>query len=226
MTIESTTTYRRASAAVMAWVNAYSRGLPKEVALVRRDELLADLHDQSAWAEQTGKSPRRAAFEILVRAVKGAPADLSWRSQQLVDRPAADRVVSATLLGFVTVASTLMLGFATVTFVRSLHGAPQEWITAPGVLPVGVAALATICGLTLLRRRTTRSLAAIWLLGASQVLILQGIDVFAHTTTVLASAERTLRLWPACVAAVAIGACLFYVAAALWWRPVRQGASE
>ena len=226
MSVESSTAYRRVSAVVMAWVSIYSRGLPEEIALTRRDELLADLHDQSIWAEQTGKSTRRAAFEILLRAVKGASADLSWRRQQFVDSPAADRVISASLLGFVTVASVLMLGFATWTLVRSLHGSPQEWINAPGVLPVGVGAMATICGLVLLRRRATRSLAAIWLLGASQVLILQGIDVFAHTTTVLAWAERAIRLWPACVGAVAIGAALFYLAAAVLWRPVRERASE
>ncbi len=211
--------YQRASSVVMAWVRIYSRGLPNDIADSRRDELLADLHDQAAWADQTSKAARRAASEALVRAIKGAPSDLSWRSQQLDRNPVADRLLNSSMFGVVAVGSVLMLAFAIVTFVRGLHDFQQGWINAPGVLPVGVAGLTTICGLLLLRKSKTRSLAAIWLLGASQVIIWQGIDVFARTTTMLAWAEQAIRLWPACVAALAVGAALFYLAAALWWRP-------
>ncbi len=71
------------TSAVLAWCDWYTRGLPDDVASQRRDELASDLHDHRTDARLRGEPGGRHARAVTVRAILGAPADLSWRSYQL-----------------------------------------------------------------------------------------------------------------------------------------------
>jgi hypothetical protein len=62
------------------WLRAYTRRLPHDVAVARRDEVLADVHDQLSDDGSTSTAQRSRA--IAVRMLLGIPADLSWRTEQ------------------------------------------------------------------------------------------------------------------------------------------------
>ena len=62
------------------WLSVYTRRLPADIAVARRDEVAADLHDHLADRGQT--STATVSREIAVRMLLGIPADLSWRTQQ------------------------------------------------------------------------------------------------------------------------------------------------
>lgn len=70
----------RASSLVLRWCDLYTRGLPLAVASQRRAELESDLHDHRTAAASASRSS--VARDVLVRALLGAPADLSWRTHQ------------------------------------------------------------------------------------------------------------------------------------------------
>jgi hypothetical protein len=62
------------------WVRSYTRGLPEGAAGRRVEEIDADVHDHIAHERGAGTGERRIALGVLSRAVRGAPADASWRS--------------------------------------------------------------------------------------------------------------------------------------------------
>jgi hypothetical protein len=76
-------TDERAAEFVSSWCRWYTRGLPEDAAQTRYEELHSDLFDQRADATEIGASSAQAARAILVRAARGVPADLSWRTHQL-----------------------------------------------------------------------------------------------------------------------------------------------
>ncbi len=59
------------------WTDCYTRGLPTDVRERRVAEIASDVHDHARSVE-TGRV-RGAGLEIGWRAVRGIPADLSWR---------------------------------------------------------------------------------------------------------------------------------------------------
>lgn len=62
------------------WTNQYTRGLPAEVRDRRVAEIASDLHDHACSGE-LGEA-RTLRLEIGWRAVRGIPADVSWRRQE------------------------------------------------------------------------------------------------------------------------------------------------
>jgi len=211
----------------MRWVEFYTRGLPDDVAGDRREELLADLHDQSAEAAELGTASRRAAREILVRAIKGAPADLAWRRTQLRLASSTGPMHSDGLFAAALVGAGLMAGLGLVTALRGLHvgtGSLIAWSTATAIVAVVAGTAAAACAVIMIARRRTRFLGALWAAGAAQLLIVPGVDVLSPTSTVLAFAVSTEPALRSCAVAASVGVALFYLAIALAWMPAPRRA--
>lgn len=85
---------------VRRWTAIYTRGLPESAASRREAELEADLHDHVTHDRDRGESPRSTAMSMASRLIRGAPADLLWRTQ--VRRRASNRSVLATMGATVT----------------------------------------------------------------------------------------------------------------------------
>ena len=75
------------SAAVRGWVALYTLGLPGEMRLRRRGEVIADLADEALHAVRTGRTAELFGQRVI-RLALGVPSDLSWR---FVDAPAIAR---------------------------------------------------------------------------------------------------------------------------------------
>ena len=72
----------RAVAAVSrAWTGVYTLGLSATLRQERRTELESDLWEQLTLAAAEEQAPVRTACEVLVRVVRGMPADVLWRLQ-------------------------------------------------------------------------------------------------------------------------------------------------
>jgi hypothetical protein len=67
---------------VRGWVQLYTRGLPDGVRDGRRDELEADLWDEAAEAADLGNE-RLIGRARLSRLLRGMPADIAWRIEQV-----------------------------------------------------------------------------------------------------------------------------------------------
>jgi hypothetical protein len=61
------------------WVAAYTLGLPADVRERRRAEIESDLWEEQCAFSREGRSYSSTAVLTLDRAVRGIPADLSWR---------------------------------------------------------------------------------------------------------------------------------------------------
>ena len=156
------------SSAVLAWCDWYTRGLPDDIALERRDELASDLHDHRADALVRAEADGRHARAVVTRALLGAPADLSWRSHQLRVARSARRQekqmsVAARRDGRMTVAyvlGSLVAAWSAVVSVGLLYNvvAPDRndedrlWGWSVGLAALVCLGLA-VWGLTALARR-------------------------------------------------------------------------
>jgi hypothetical protein len=69
---------RGAVAAVRAWTNVYTWGLPVEYREARRDEIESDLWES---VHDAASDRRTLALQIAARLVAGIPDDLGWRSE-------------------------------------------------------------------------------------------------------------------------------------------------
>ncbi len=70
-----------APAAVRTWVALYTRGLPTELATVRRELIEAELWDEARAAEWLGDTASLGR-QRWSRLLRGIPADLAWRLEQ------------------------------------------------------------------------------------------------------------------------------------------------
>lgn len=69
----------RARDVVADWTLLLVRGLPERVARDRFDEIASDLWEQQHDAAARGRRAVPTAASILLRALRGVPADLQWR---------------------------------------------------------------------------------------------------------------------------------------------------
>ena len=208
---------------VNRWSALYTRGLPEEVALARREELAADVMDQIEWSTAQGQSERVVGRAITWRTIKGAPSDLMWRHAQLrIANPAgfSTRAFAGWLL---TSATGLGLGLVLLSLIAVLRDWRRIDLGDPPLMPTSVAALVIACGLVLLARDRTRSLGALWIAAGAPVVVTVGLSLLAQNTTLLLLAAHT-PLWGAGQAAVAACTAVFFVAAAVWWMPERGKA--
>jgi hypothetical protein len=100
------------------WVRLYTRGLPAETRVARRDEIASDVFEQRA---SNGASERGVRMSIAGRTLRGIPGDLMWRFEEGRAMSQQQRALSARPTG-------IRAAWATVT---------QSWFTPLAVL-VGV----------------------------------------------------------------------------------------
>ncbi|MFD1721958.1 hypothetical protein [Amnibacterium endophyticum] len=66
---------------VVDWTLHLVRGLPREVADDRFEEIVSDLWEQERSALQRGSGDLALAASLLARLVAGIPADVRWRAE-------------------------------------------------------------------------------------------------------------------------------------------------
>lgn len=133
-------TPERIARIVARWVRGYTRDLPAPVAQRRIDEIDADLHDQITHERGDGTGDARIAFGIAARMLRGATADVVWRSQMKAQSNPEDAVKKAVVR--VALVTTLVL---LVPLVGMLVSDGTNWSLADfvfaGVLLAGTGAL-------------------------------------------------------------------------------------
>lgn len=76
-------TPERTAEAVRRWVRWYTRNLPPAAAERRVEEIDADLGDHVDHERARGTGEQRIALGIAARALRGMPADASWRRRTI-----------------------------------------------------------------------------------------------------------------------------------------------
>ena len=203
----------RAGRRVGSWIDVYTRGLTPAAARERRAEVLADVRDHAAWARESGIPEPRIGASILRRAVRGAIDDLTWAlsAGRELRRPVP--AFHRPLLALVGTVLLGMIAFATFSLGRgaAAGGGRESFSLVVGIL-IGVGAL------VLLARARTRWLGALWGVGLAQIVLFDGIDHLAATTTVLAAVADSSAGWRTGILLADAGIVTLCIAAALWWR--------
>jgi hypothetical protein len=216
----------RAIAHVMRWCDLYSHGIPEDAAASRREELLCDLTDQVEWAAAHEVPQGRVAGSIYLRALRGAPADLSWRRQQRswaeLGSPAFRRFGVGLLSATVTSGFGVMV-LAIAAIVRTAQAAGMaDLMGRRADVLVLVAAIALLLGQVLLIRPRTRSLGALWMLTAAEAVVFVGLPMFANTGRLLYLASLSAG-WTTCLGLAGLGVAT----GALWWlNPKTEAKGE
>ena len=73
----------------LAWVRAYTRGAELEAGARRATEIASDLWEHQHHGLAEGRSRSSIDAEILLRCLRGIPADISWRFQHRSRRGSA-----------------------------------------------------------------------------------------------------------------------------------------
>ncbi|HEY8318507.1 MAG TPA: hypothetical protein VIG76_06715 [Amnibacterium sp.] len=79
--------HRFARQAALGWTLRITIGLPRRIAEDRRAELVSDLWEQADAAARAGQPQWRLALSVLMRTLRGMPADLAWRAGVLRTAP-------------------------------------------------------------------------------------------------------------------------------------------
>lgn len=206
---------------ILRWCEVYTRGLSPAIAGDRRDELASDLWEHAA-------ARPRARGAMLSRAIRGVPADLSWRYEQrraarrLV--PLETRVVGGGVAALVTVSASALIAFGLIAIARTAFYVSQQYVqpwSETAIWVIALTALATVGALLLLRQKT-RPLGAI-VLAASSPLVHFGLyDLYNKSATIGALSYQPG--WSIAVVCVIAFFVLLFSSAALLWTPLRKAA--
>jgi hypothetical protein len=210
----------RAAIRIEAWIRLYTRRLPPAVARDRRDEVLADIHDQAEWALSQGTPAPHVARALLGRALRGAPADVTWAASLASPGRALDRA----LVGLVATLILLLIALDAVALTRQ-----APFALTGGALAVVVGISLGAGALALLARRRTRWLAALWVVATAHVTLFDGVAYLAESTTILRHVAGESSAWRTGLVVADIGVIVLCAAAAVWWaRPAsnRRGFAE
>jgi len=241
MSVLTSRSYHSAVNRVSRWCSWYTRAIDVDAAAGRRDELASDLYEHAMWADRSGASPRAVARSIFSRALRGAPADLSWRHAQRRQVALADptgfrlRRVEGAVSVLVLVVASAVLGWGLFVLTRITLGVIGGEIrpgSATAVAIISFTALA-IGALVLLFRRRTRFLGALIMVIVSFGLVHFGlfqlyslsVSVGALTnsmpslTATVGAWTLTLQAWDLASNTLIAGLGLFFTAAAIWWWP-------
>ncbi|NYJ31614.1 hypothetical protein HNR17_002387 [Galbitalea soli] len=219
--------FARSSAKVLAWCHVYTRGLPAAVASTRLEEMLSEVYEHEVDAQRAGLDSKRAARALLVRAVRGAWADVLWRLMQQRQSGSYRQLIrlagNGLNLGMFCLAVIVISGGSlAVARNLTLSDITSAHTPAPSVAVVTAAVAASMCAAIMFARRRSRLVGAIWLTVSSQVVLFQGLQLMARTTTVLLSAEQNLHIWSVCLALTSGGVGLFCLAYTLWSSPLTK----
>ncbi|SFR71169.1 hypothetical protein SAMN05428970_1132 [Agromyces sp. CF514] len=216
----------RASRATLHWSLRYTGGLDPVVAADRQHEILSDLHEHAAWANEAGISERAVARSIRARMLRGIPADLSWRRTQLTGEeramwsaPRVDGLLLAAvaLIGIVQVA---VGAFVAARQTRALLIDDIDFIPTSAALTIALGSVALVATVLLWNRNTRHWGAA--LLAVTGVLIFaQSVEALYYlSATALLVINGVTWLEPAAYA-IGFGVAIVCLAAAgQWAKPV------
>jgi len=214
----------RSDRAVLAWGRWYTSDLPEEVAADRLAELESDVFDERAAAAGEPGVGRSIAW----RAIRGVPADLTWRFARLrgASLTAPRGTFPLAMPALAHLATALLLAWGALIVVRVCAGIIDgSWagawdLVASGVVGLGLAIIGTV--LTMLPQ--ARWLGALWLAAASYVLLRFGMYALIATSITLTdfymSALGQAILINRVLAAAGL---IFFVAMAAWWLPSDRG---
>ena len=189
---------------VRDWVWLYTLGLPRETRSARRTEIDADVWDQThAWAVP-GASTSGDASSVLLRSLRGMPADLLWRFAEArtnrsstEGRPTMETFTMRSSLERATLAVMALLVVATigVVVVHQIDRNSSTQIISRGLLDVlypsvlAVGLVLAVSGFALIRRApwlgAVLAVGGIWTLALMvfwlvvPLLIAAGVSVFA-----------------------------------------------
>lgn len=228
MNVESSGHFHRAARGVLRWTMTYTRGLDPQVAGSRQDEIASDLHEHAMWAAEAGVGPRRLAWSIRLRALRGAPADLVWRSAvlrqadpgaRLALRADAALLAVIVMIGMLDVALGAFVGFR---LVRALVIGDVRSIPGPalGAMVLGLIALSALMAMVDERQRAWAALA----LAVPTVLILAetGRALYFLSASALVVVIR-LPWWEPATYAVGAALALACVTAGIHWLRLPTG---
>jgi hypothetical protein len=167
VSLERSSHFHRAARGALRWTMTYTRGLDARVAASRQDEIASDLHEHAVWADEAGLGPRRLAWSIRLRSLRGAPADLVWRSAVLRRADPHVRLAlraDAALLAMVVMIGVSVValgGFVVFRLVRALAIGDVSDVPSPalGAMILGAIALLALIALVDERQRAWAALA-------------------------------------------------------------------
>ena len=147
---------------VRSWVYLYTAGLPADARLARRDEIESDLWEQLSDASRGADRRDEAAWEAFGRCVRGIPADLFWRLEQVGAGKRSGRVtrsrnrrgtVSAATAhkGFIAIAA-MMAALSLAVAVSNSLAADDNWVIenmgrTPSIILMLIPAVIILAGL-------------------------------------------------------------------------------
>ena len=206
----------------------YTRGLDAGVATSRQDEIASDLHEHAVWADEAGVGPRRLAWSIGLRSLRGAPADLVWRSAVLRGADPEVRLAlraDAALLAMVVMIGVSVValgGFVAFRLVRALVIGDVSDVPSPalGATIVGAIALLALIAMVDERQRAWAALALAVPTGLIFAEAGQALYILSASANVLVNA---LPWWEPATRAIGAALALVCVIAAVQWARVPGG---
>ena len=189
---------------VRGWVRMYTLGLPIETRSARRTEIDADVWDQTHAWDLHGPSTPGGPSSVLLRCLRGMPADLLWRFAEAPThrnstegRSAMQTFTMRSSIGRATIILTALLVVATITFtvVHQIERSNGTQIINQGLLDalryslLAVGLVLTVSGFGLIRRAPwlgavlavggswTSALIVFWLIWP--LFVAAGVSVFA-----------------------------------------------
>jgi hypothetical protein len=234
MSVLTSAPYHRAVARVSRWCSWYTREVDAQAADIRRDELASDLYEHAVWADQSGATPEAVARAIFSRAVRGAPADLTWRYAQRRKLALADPVgfrvnrVDNAVSALILIVACTVLGWGTFVLARIMLSVMAEQIrpSSPTSLIVAAFTVLTIGAVALLSRRRKRALGAMIMVLPSVGLVHFGLFQLYSLSATVGALTFTMPGWELASTSLSAGLSLFFVAAAIWSWPERRTSSD
>lgn len=230
MSVLTSAPYHRAVDRVSRWCSWYTREVDAQAADCRRDELASDLYEHAIWADESGITPRALARAILSRAVRGAPADLTWRHAQRRKLALAhlagfrrNRVESAVSALVVMVASAV-LGWGIFVLTRIALSVIAGQIRPGSVTSLIIAGFTvlTLGAVVMLCRRRTRVLGATIMVLPSIGLVHFGLFQLYSLSATVGALTFTMPGWELASNGLSVGLSLLFTAAAIWWWPEQR----
>ena len=235
MSVITSAPYHHAVARVTRWCSWYTRHVDPRAADSRRDELASDLYEHAIWADEVGATPESVARAILSRAVRGAPADLTWRHAQRKKLALADPVgfrvkrVDGVVSALVLIVACTVLGWGMFVLARIALSVGAEQIRPNSVTSLTLAAFTVLAigAVVLLSRSRTRSLGAMIMVLPSIGLVHFGLFQLYSLSATVGALTFTMPGWELASNSLIAGLSLFFIAAALWsWPEQRNSPSS
>lgn len=222
---------------VLWWVRFYTRDIGTEEAVEREAELESDVLEQANDADLGRRG--RSGF-LLWRAVRGVPADLSWRSAVLREGEDAPRSLfarweqgglGAVLLSGSFVVSGLLL--SSVLYLLRGGNAGSLGMQLPvTVAELGAALGVALLGFWLLLHRARRWLGALLVGAATGVLVAVGFPALDHVSTTVSAVYYSTPFmggrpsWSDVLRGALVLIAVFHVSVALAWMPSLHRSSK